>query len=52
LVAYADVRRLRLAYKQGRISAAEYHRNIAGHIGFAIGMQVCTGSVWQGGRSS
>ncbi|KAL6745237.1 cobalamin-independent methionine synthase [Haematococcus lacustris] len=39
----ADVRRLRLQYKQGRLSQAEYERGIASHIGFAIGMQEALG---------
>eukprot|EP00798_Chlamydomonas_sp_ICE-L_P005552 gene5552-4186_t len=39
----ADVRRLRLQYKQGRISRAEYDRGIASHIGFVIGIQESLG---------
>eukprot|EP00798_Chlamydomonas_sp_ICE-L_P023424 gene23424-30705_t len=39
----ADVRRLRLQYKQGRISRAEYDRGIASHTGFVIGIQESLG---------
>lgn len=39
----AEVRRLRLQYKRGTISQAQYDAGIAAHIGYAIGMQEALG---------
>lgn len=39
----AELRRLRLQKNQGKITAEEYAVGIAGHIGFAIGMQEALG---------
>ncbi len=39
----AEVRRLRLQYKQGRISRDAYERAIASHIGYSVGVQEALG---------